>query len=72
MSTTESPQPFTIGRLVYILVALSTAIIGYHIHHSIFWACVDWIFWPIAWFKWLICQEVSMTVIRETFAFFTK
>jgi hypothetical protein len=46
--------------------------IGYTIHGSIFWAIIDWIFMPIAWCKWLICHEVNMTIIRETFSFFFK
>ncbi len=68
----ETTQSFTIGRLLFIIIAIATAIIGYHIHGSIFWAIVDWIFWPIAWLKWLICQEVNMTIIRGAFEFFTK
>jgi len=72
MSTQTQPSPFTFGRLIYMLIALSTAIVGYHIHGSIFWALVDWVFWPIALFKWVICQEISMTVIREAFSFLTK
>lgn len=47
-----------------------TAIIGYHINNSIFWAIIDWMFWPFAWVKWLICHEVSISIIKEAFSFF--
>jgi len=63
---------WSIGRLLFIAVAIFTAIIGYHIHGSVFWTIMDWIFWPFAWLKWLLCQEVSMSVIKDSFAFFMK
>ena len=50
--------------------AIATAIIGYAIHHSIFWAIVDFFFWPIAWIKWLVCSEVNLTIIKNAFSFF--
>jgi hypothetical protein len=52
-----------------IIFTLPTAMIGYHIHNSIFWAIIDFIFWPIVWIKWLILQEVNLTIIKETFNF---
>lgn len=56
----------------YVIFNCLTAMIGYHIHSSIFWSIVDWLFAPIVWIKWLICQDVNMTIIRETFSFFFK
>jgi hypothetical protein len=56
----------------HILLQLPTAMIGYTIHNSIGWAIMDFIFWPIAWCKWLIMQEVNMSIIKETFNFFLK
>jgi hypothetical protein len=47
-----------------------TAMIGYHIHGSLFWAVVDGLFSIIAWSKWLILHEVSISTIRDTFSFF--
>lgn len=55
---------------LYTLMCVLTAMVGYHIHHSLFWSIIDFFFMPIAWLKWLICQEVNMTVIRATFSFF--
>ena len=60
------------GGLLYLLLCLSTSMIGYTIHGSIFWAIIDWIFMPIAWCKWLILQEVNLSIIKETFSFFFK
>lgn len=62
----------SIGGGIYLVVAVSTAMIGYHIHDNWFWACCDFFFWPLAWAKWLVMQQVNLTVIRETFAFFLR
>lgn len=58
------------GQLIYTICAICTAIIGHKIHGSLFWSIVDFLFMPIAWIKWLVCQEVNMTVIKSAFAFF--
>lgn len=58
--------------LIYVIFDVCTAMIGHTIHHSVFWSVMDFFFSPIAWIKWLICQEVNMTIIRETFSFFLK
>lgn len=55
---------------IYTLFCFCTAMIGYQIHNSIFWSIVDFFFTPIAWMKWLICHEVSLTIIKKAFAFF--
>lgn len=54
-----------------LLFATATAMVGYHIHHSLFWAVVDFIFSPVAIIKWLICHELTLAVIKDTFSFFT-
>lgn len=59
-------------QLIYTLISIATACIGYHIHSSIFWAVIDFFFWPLAWLKWLVCQEVSVSIIKETFSFFLQ
>lgn len=58
------------NSIFYTIVAIFTAIIGHAIHGSVFWAIVDFFFWPFAWLKWLILQEVNMTIIKDAFAFF--
>lgn len=60
------------GNICYTIAGLLTAVIGHHIHGSIFWAIIDWMFWPIVWCKWLICQEVSLSVVKSAFEFFFK
>lgn len=57
---------------VNLLIGLVTAMIGHNIHSSTFWSIMDFIFWPFAWVKWLIMQEVNMSIIKETFNFFLK
>ena len=46
------------------------AMVGYHMHGSALWTIADFIFSPIALLKWLVCHELTMTVIRDTFSFF--
>jgi hypothetical protein len=58
------------NSIFYTIVAILTAIIGHEIHGSVFWSIVDFFFWPFAWLKWLILQEVNMTIIKEAFSFF--
>lgn len=55
-----------------ILFSLPTAMIGYQIHSSTFWAIMDFIFWPIVWVKWFIFHEVTLTIIKEAFSWFLK
>ena len=57
---------------VYLFMALATAMIGHTIHHSLLWSVMDFIAWPLAWCKWLICQQGNLSIIRETFSFFLK
>ncbi len=60
------------GGCLYSIFAVLTAMIGYQIHHSIFWAIVDFVFVPFAWLKWIVCQEVTLTIIKATFSWFFK
>lgn len=54
------------------VIAMCTAIIGHAIHGSFFWSVMDFFFYPLAWIKWIICQEVTMTIIRSAFSWFFK
>ncbi len=62
----------TLGGIIYMVFAICTGIIGKHIHGSIFWAIIDWLFAPIVWFKWLICEEVTLNIVKHSFDFFFK
>lgn len=66
----DNSSSYNFGNLLYTLIGIAVAFVGYNIHHSIFWAIVDWFFWPIALLKWLICSEVNITIIKGAFAFF--
>ncbi len=56
----------------WIVFGVTTAIIGKTIHGSTGWAIADGFFSVIAWCKWLICQEVNLSIVKESFNFFLK
>lgn len=62
----------TMKQLTWFLFNTATALVGYAIHQSIFWAVVNFLFAPLAWLKWLIFHEVNLTIIREAFSFFIQ
>ena len=57
-------------RFLYTIFCVLTAMIGYTIHGSFIWAIADFFFAPLAWLKWLILHEVTLTIIKETFTWF--
>jgi hypothetical protein len=59
-----------IGSWLSFIFAVCTAMVGYHIHGSLGWAIINALFSPLAWAKWLICHEVTLKIIAETFSFF--
>jgi len=56
--------------VLYTIFSVCTAMVGYQIHNSLFWSIMDFFFTIFAWCKWLICHEVNMTIIKQTFSFF--
>lgn len=62
----------SIISFIWPIAAFATALIGYRIHGSVFWAIMDFFFMPFAWAKWFIYQEVNLTIIKSTFEFFLK
>jgi hypothetical protein len=62
-------RPMTLPNIIF---ALPTAIIGYNINQSGFWAFIDFLFWPLAWIKWVICQDVNLSIIKQSFEWFLK
>jgi hypothetical protein len=58
--------------IIYSIFALATAIIGKHIHGSVFWAVIDFFFMPFAWLKWVIYQEVNLSIIKGAFEWFLQ
>lgn len=61
-----------LNALFYSVAGILTAIIGKTIHGSIFWAIMNFFFWWISWVKWLICKDVNISIIKESFDFFFK
>jgi hypothetical protein len=57
-------------KTLYLIFSILVAMVGYHIHGSLFWSVMDFIFTPITIIKWLICHEVTMTIIKDTFSWF--
>jgi hypothetical protein len=55
-------------QFLWFVFGICTAMIGYQIHHSVFWSICDFIFTPLAWVKWLICHEVTIPVIKSAFS----
>lgn len=55
--------------LLGLLFNTATAMVGYTIHDSIIWSIVDFIFSPIALIKWIVCHELTVTVLKTTFSF---
>lgn len=70
--TKEFKIKFNMTRFIYTLFCLATAMIGYTIHHNLFYSIINFIFAPISWIYWLITHDVNMSVIKETFSFFMK
>jgi hypothetical protein len=61
---------YSIGNFLYTIICICTAMIGYKIHGSIFWAIIDFIFCPLIWIKWIICHDVTLSIIKQTFSWF--
>jgi hypothetical protein len=59
-------------KIVYLIFCVATAMVGYTIHHNVFYSVVNFLFSPISWIYWLITHNVSVSVIKETFSFFLK
>lgn len=58
------------GSLLYFIVCTCTAMVGHTMHKSLFWAIFDFIFTPLVWFKWIVCKEVTLEIIKKTFDWF--
>jgi hypothetical protein len=56
-------------EVFWFIFSVCVAMVGYTIHHSIFWSIVDFFFAPLAIVKWLICHELTFEIIRQTFSF---
>lgn len=57
-------------KFLYFIFCILTAMIGYTIHRSLFWSIIDYLLCPLVWAKWIICHEVTLTIIKKTFTWF--
>lgn len=57
-------------ELLYTIFCVLTAMISYTINNSIIWAILAFFFSPLCWIKWLVCHDVTLSVIKETFSWF--
>lgn len=55
---------------IYLIGGFLTSMVGWQMHHSVPWTIVDFIFWIFAWLKWIICQEITLTILKKAFAWF--
>jgi len=56
--------------IIPLIGAVCTTIIGQTIHSSFWWGIVDFFCWPLVWVKWLICRDVTMSIIKDAFSWF--
>ena len=61
-----------LGSFFYLVIAVCVAMIGYQIHGDLSWSVLDFIFWPIALIKWLVCHQINLSVVKATFSFLLK
>lgn len=61
-----------ISNVICLILAVMTAMVGYNIHHSIGWSIWNFLVWPFMIIKWLICKEITWSIIKETFSFFMQ
>ena len=66
----ESSSGSTLFLGINIVISTITAIIGHQMHGSVGWAIVNFIFSWTSWIKWLICKDITMSIIKEAFGFF--
>ena len=54
----------------YVL-AYIVGVLGYNLNNnSLFWGIIDAIFYPIVLIKWLICEELTLSLVKQSFPFF--
>ena len=61
-----------ITTLAYFLFCIATAMIGNHIGNGLFFTILNFFFAPIFCAKWLICHDVNVSIIKDTFSFFLQ
>ena len=58
------------GGFLYFVFCVCTTMIGQTINDNICLAIIDGIFAPLTWVKWFLCEDVTMSIIAETWRHF--
>jgi hypothetical protein len=61
-----------IRLIIYVLFCVATGMIAHKLYHDVLIAIIAGVFAPISWIKWLICHEVTLSVLKATFDWFFK
>jgi hypothetical protein len=50
-------------------LGILTAMLGFHIHGSLVWACLNFLAWPLSLCYWLVTKQLTVSTIKGAFAF---
>ena len=56
--------------ILYLFFSIVTGMVGYYVNKSYFWAILNFVFPIFSWLKWLIFHQVTLNIIKDTFAWF--
>ncbi len=59
-----------LSNWAYLIFCVLTGMVAHRLYHDVLISIISGIFWPIAWIKWLICHEVTLSVLKYTFNWF--
>lgn len=58
---------FTYNSIAIVIIGK----LGYTLNNnSLFWGIVDGLFYPIAFVKWIFCEQLTLTLVKNAFPFF--
>jgi hypothetical protein len=63
-------QKNPLQSIFIMMLQFITGVIGWNLHHSVFFTIIDVVFMPIIWLKWFIFQEVNLEFIKNCFNWF--
>lgn len=67
--TKQHPMTKKLAAYTYTLFCVATGMVGFTIHGSLGWSLINVLFSLFSWAKWLICHEVNVSIIKQTFSF---
>jgi hypothetical protein len=63
------------SSIIYFAGAISSAIISRSFNGEGWgWFFILWDFflWPLAWIKWLVCQQVNLSILKTIFSWYLQ